>query len=897
MGFLIGNMRRENNPTSGVSLDLLHKHECNVCPLNTAKDLLHPKMKPNGSFEPVVYMLGEAPGRTEDKYGEAFVGASGDVLREHIPEKWLDDLRWSNTVRCRPTEESKSGDKGKNKLGPFVANPERSRERKAPDVIINRPPTMVEVECCRNKLVRDIEATKPEAIFGFGGVPLHWLIGESGIGKWRGKRLPVQIGSHRCWYYAHFHPSHIMRARDDRTKTKESRDLDYTFDLDLKNAFADVSAGLPEPVVHAADFARQDVEIITGENGDADLERALDLLARLADEEVAGFDFETKRTRPYHNDARLLTFAVSGADKTVAIALEHPQAGWRKPQRERLFKGLEDFLYEAKARKVAHHLAFELEWAAFLFGYGVVHAGRYGDSISQAFVLDERQGALSLEFLCWQHFGLNIKGLGRPLDKNNLDKEPLAEVLAYNGVDAKYHRLLYAAQKRELEDDGTVAVYAHHLRRVQATVLTQIKGVPVAQEEVCTFYRKFHGELRDCEARIAALPEAKEYLRYGGKQFRPSAPADLKKMLKSVCRLDEVETTKEEELKKIDEPIVDLVLEWRGINKLLSTYVLPLMTMASAEAEAVADFTADDSVVFPDGLLHPIISTIKTRTWRTSSEDPNSQNFPKRENREIRRQIRHPDATMRVVSFDYAGIQARNIAMESLDKKLIDSFWNRYDIHGDWLERIVKIAPEMIKEGAKTLAADKELFKKYRHKAKNGFVFPSFFGAQPPKISAALGISEHKSADLQDELWHMFPEVKVWQKGVVEGYNKHGYVTGLSGFRRHAPVSITELINAPIQADEAIIVLTAMAELCEMGEPRLHPNMEIHDDLTFIWPKGEVERNAETVIDTMLNTPYDWAHVVPIGVEMSVGPDWDAMEAVGEYFSDQWSGRLKAKAA
>lgn len=1177
MGFLVGRLQREHNPTKGLSLELLHRHECAVCPLDRAKDLRHPKMLPNGSKRPVIYMLGEAPGATEDEDGEAFVGKSGQVLRRQIPDAWLDDLRWSNTIRCRPAVKDKKG-----------------------GYITNREPTPVEIECCRPRLVHDIEASKPEAIFGFGNLPLSWLIGEAGVSKWRGKRMPVQIGSHRCWYYAHYHPSHVMRAREEEGNRK-GRDLEFVFGLDLDRAFRDVEEGLPEPVIHTAEFARQDIETITGEHGDADLDRALDLMERIASEEVAGLDFETKRTRPYRDDAKLLTFAISGAEKAVAIAVDHREAGWRPQQRTKLMEGLSRFLYEAKARKVVHHLAYELEWAAFMFGYEVVHAGRYGDTISQAFVLDERQGALSLEFLCWQNFGLNIKTLGRPLDKNNLDEEPLADVLTYNAIDAKYHRLLYAPQKIALQADGVMEVYAHHLRRVQATVLTQLKGVPVDQKQVVEFYRLYSDQLADVEERIYAHTDVEAFHKLTTKEFRPSAPADLKLLLIKVCGIYDLKSTDEDDLKKIDEPIIALILEWRGIAKLLSTYVKPLLSAASAEAEGFKEFDAAESVVFPDGLLHPIISTIKTRTWRTASEEPNcfpgyvevltsagwqrwqdvdddavlaqydvdaqtidfikperfirqsyvgdlirlrtelhfdvpctpnhrfvlvnrhsgskhwcradefksdyllpqagsyvsgstllrpsqviliaafqadaywsksdgyvewcfayqrkqdrlrqalqaegiefnerprhpcrndlafyvarrdlpewlterrhygpwlleldqttlklladevwqwdgsattqtdfctgnkidadwvqilltlagrraavrhrastsvntlfvsvgskpyshtsnftaarekfdgtvycvtmpkgtvivrhnglvaitgqSQNFPKRENREIRKQVRHPDQTMKVVSFDYAGIQARNIAMESLDKSLVDSFWHRYDIHGDWLERIARRAPEFVKEGVKALANDKELFKKYRHLSKNKFVFPSFFGAQPPNVANGLNISEGKAADLQDELWDMFPEVRDWQKGVIAGYNKLGYVTGLSGFRRHAPVSITELINAPIQADEAIIVLTAMAELCEMGDPRFHPNMEIHDDLTFFWLKGEIERNAETVIDTMLNTPYDWAHSVPIGIEMAVGDDWNDQKGVGEYFSDLWSGALREKAA
>jgi DNA polymerase I-like protein with 3'-5' exonuclease and polymerase domains len=66
--------------------------------------------------------------------------------------------------------------------------------------------------------------------------------------------------------------------------------------------------------------------------------------------------------------------------------------------------------------------------------------------------------------------------------------------------------------------------------------------------------------------------------------------------------------------------------------------------------------------------------------------------------------------------------------------------------------------------------------------------------------------------------------------------------------------------------------------------------MEIHDDLTFVWPKTKLDEYAEYVIGAMLNCSLDWAHKVPIVVEMSVGQTWDKMEATGEYDSDRWNG-------
>ena len=119
-----------------VSFDFLHEHECAVCPLNNQPGLRHPKMAATGSSNPDVYILAEAPGATEDRRGRQMIGAAGQILRHHLPAKWLDRIRWNNCVRTRP-----------------------------PD---NRTPVSVEIECCRPSVVKDIEETRPQAIFGFG---------------------------------------------------------------------------------------------------------------------------------------------------------------------------------------------------------------------------------------------------------------------------------------------------------------------------------------------------------------------------------------------------------------------------------------------------------------------------------------------------------------------------------------------------------------------------------------------------------------------------------------------------------------------------------------------------------------------------------------------------------
>jgi hypothetical protein len=195
-----------------------------------------------------------------------------------------------------------------------------------------------------------------------------------------------------------------------------------------------------------------------------------------------------------------------------------------------------------------------------------------------------------------------------------------------------------------------------------------------------------------------------------------------------------------------------------------------------------------------------------------------------------------PNFVANELSFDYGQIQARNVAMESLDKALIKAFWDRYDIHQDWMERISAAHPSWMPKDA-----DKDTRKKFRHRAKNEFVFPSFFGAQPKSLSRYLSVPINVVTRLHTQFWDLFPDIKAWHERILKQYSELGYVAGLSGFRRHAPASPNEIINAPIQADEAAIVCDAMTRLSELGDPRLQANMEIHDDLTFLWRDRDVD--------------------------------------------------------
>lgn len=794
-------------------------------------------MEPTGSDEPLVYMLGEAPGTSEDARGEQFAGQSGRILRFRIPDEWDDRLRWNNCVRTRPPN--------------------------------NRTPSNIEIESCRMSVQRDIAETQPKAVFGFGNIPLHWAIEQSKITLWRGRRVPINVGGHQCWFYPMLHPSLILHERrfEPRSVDEYGCPMEFAFALDLKRAFSEIRH-LPPSEVITNDQAMADIEVVL------DPDRAIDLIRSLYREKYVGLDYETNCLRPFSEDAKILTVALASPKLAFAFPLDHSQSSWKEADKKRVWNAYVDFLYEADCAKVSHHLPFELEWSGYFAGKECFRARPWEDSESQAYILDGRRGGQSLDFLCLQHFGFNLKSMTGNLDRAKLDRINLQTVLRYNALDAKWHRRLFMKQKPLIEEQELAGVYEEQMRRIPTLVLASMEGCPINQAEVRKLHREYSDKLKGIELELAEIDSVRKFKKLKGYDYRPSATQDTRYLCEKILQV-EVESVDETVLEEIRDPATKLTLQWRKNNKLLSTYILPCMR--------------GSPTLYPDGMLHPTLSTTTVITWRSSSDDPNVQNYPKHEDyaKKVRRMMQAP-LGYRLVSFDYAGCQARNVAMESLDAKLINAFWTDYDIHADWRERIWKRFPKWM---SKEDRADKDQMKAFRQKSKNGFVFPCFFGAQPFKTGQALGIPEEIMEEIHAEFFDEFHDIKRWQDGLFEFYYENGYVTGRSGFRRRAPVTDNQIINTPIQSDESLIVLDGMNRLSEMEDDRLQPILEVHDDLTFCWPEKEIDERAEIVFDTLLWCPFKWARVVPIGVEMSVGQNWGEMKDAEKQFSHKWSFR------
>jgi len=836
-----------------VSDRFLRSQGCRACPLNHVPGLHHPKMKASGAREPLVYIMGEGPGRVEDEEGVQFVGESGDLLRPYIPRAFHDFIRWNNIINCRPPN--------------------------------NRDPDRIERECCRPRVESDIELYQPDAIFGMGAQPLSWAGKIGGIYLWRGRRFPIKVGNHVCWYYPMLHPAGIIHQR--RAGGYGANDDEFALSMDLKRAFAEVAAGLPEPIVHTAEFARSDITCLTGRRSD-DLDYLLEFLRYAAAEPVTGVDYETQNLRPYRKNSEILTAAVATEDETVSFAYRHPEAGWTGKQLLIIDDAWMKFL-QSRAKKAVHQLSFEMEWTCYFYGEDFARSVPWEDTMTQAYVIDERvgdvkPGALALTWLTQQHFGIDIKKLSPKMNMARMVDEPLETLLPYNGIDAKYHRLVYLVQKAIIEKSDLAAVYEEKVRQVPTVVLTQLKGIPLDAKVNRELQKDYTKRLAKAEAAIQALPEVQQFRKLTRQEFNPASPQHVIIMLRDILKDRSGQpgtgwTTKESVLKEVHHPFAKAELDWRKIAKIKGTYVDP--------------YSPDSDNVYPGNIIHTNLGTCFTETGRLNSEDPNVQNVPVRtpEGKKARAQI----AAVTMASFDYGQIDARIIACGSRDRHYCKALWEDYDIHMEWAERIAHAVPRLV--GGKAGLKDKKKMGDLRQHVKSVWVFALFYGAALWSTARRLECEEHELAKLYDEFWYQFAGVRKWQDQIERQFRQTGYVQLFGGLRRHAPLGHGQQINTPVQGATNRIVMHGMNRLSEIGDPLLQANMQIHDDLTFCFDRErDFDDTMPTIIDTMLDArEFPW-FCVPLVVEVKRGTNWAEMEKVGNYSSVdrlQWPVRAK----
>lgn len=352
-----------------------------------------------------------------------------------------------------------------------------------------------------------------------------------------------------------------------------------------------------------------------------------------------------------------------------------------------------------------------------------------------------------------------------------------------------------------------------------------------------------------------------------GQSFNINSTKQVGEILFDKLKLDEKAkktktggySTSEEVLEKIrgKHPIVDKLLEYRGIKKLLSTYIDALPALIHPET----------------GKIHTSFNQAVTATGRLSSTNPNLQNIPVRDElgREIRKAFIADDDDCIFFSADYSQIELRLMAHLSNDPHMVEAFCSGADIHAATAAKIYGIPVE-------------EVTSDMRRKAKTAN-FGIIYGISVFGLAERLSIPRAESKELIDGYFQTYPRIKEYMEESIRVAKEKGYVETLFKRKRFLPdinshnaivrgYAERNAINAPIQGSAADIIKLAMIRIHQRFEAehlKSRMILQVHDELNFNVRKEEFDRVKEIVLDCM-------EHVlqlrVPLIADCGEGKNW-----------------------
>lgn len=438
---------------------------------------------------------------------------------------------------------------------------------------------------------------------------------------------------------------------------------------------------------------------------------------------------------------------------------------------------------------------------------------------------------------------------------------PPEEVSPYACEDADITLQLYHKLRPILEEDGLDNLF-YNLEMPLMEVLLEMEqvGVKLNAKTLNDATEELNAELISLEKKIHEV--------VGGIPFNINSPKEVGDILFEHLQLSEKPkktktgqfSTNEEELQKIADrhPVVNMILRYRGIRKLVNTYIEPLPTLINPQT----------------GRIHTTYNQTITATGRLSSTDPNLQNIPVRD--EDGKQIRKAFTALVpgdiYLSADYSQIELRLMAHFSKDPHMIEAFNSGKDIHTSTAAKIYHISED-------------EVTSELRRRAKTAN-FGIIYGISAFGLANRLTIPRGEANDLIKGYFEGFPGVKEYMENIKEEAKKMGYVDTIMGRRRYLKdinsqnsvvrgYAERNAINAPLQGSAADIIKMAMVNIQRrLKKEGLKTKMilQVHDELNFSVPTEELEIVKVLVRDEMENVCPDL--LVPLTVDIGIGDNW-----------------------
>lgn len=536
--------------------------------------------------------------------------------------------------------------------------------------------------------------------------------------------------------------------------------------------------------------------------------------------------------------------------------------GGQIPERQAL-DALKPVLEDGCIVKVGHDI--KRDW--LVLACRGVRLGAADDTMLMSYVLDAGKGAHDIDSVVTRYFGRSATRFHEVKNKDKAlftpEATPIAKAAAYAAEDADVILRLWQVLKPRMAADKVVSVY-ETLERSMPQVLASMeeRGISVDPAVLSQLSNEFGKKQVALE---------KEINKIAGTQVNPGSPKQLGDILFGQMGLPGGTKTKTgqwstgaralEELAEEGHKLPQVILDWRQVSKLRSTYTEALPQYVNPKTHRV----------------HTSYALASTSTGRLSSSEPNLQNIPIRteDGRKIRRAFVAAPG-MKLVSADYSQIELRLLSEIANVPTLRKAFQDGVDIHA-------MTASEMFGVPVKDMPAD------VRRRAK-AINFGIIYGISAFGLAAQLGIASKEASDYIKKYFERFPGIRDYMDETREFCRDHGYVVTLFGRKCHYPdikasnPSIRSFneraaINARLQGSAADIIRRAMIRIePELKKDRLKAQMllQVHDELIFEVPDNEVDRALPVIKGVMQSAPDPAVALhVPLQVDARAADNWD----------------------
>jgi len=581
---------------------------------------------------------------------------------------------------------------------------------------------------------------------------------------------------------------------------------------------------------------------------------------------VISFDTETTSTDEMAAELVGISLAVKEGEGYY-IPVGH-NAGAQLPL-EGVLSALSTPLTDNRITKIGHNLKYDY---IMLARQGLRPAPLTFDTMIAEWVIDPSSRNLGLKNLAAVRLGeamTHIEELiGKGKKQISMAEVAIQDVAAYAAADAEAALRLHPVLDKELKRIPKAWDLFTGIEMPLVPVLAEMEMVGVALDR--DFFAAFSVQL---DERMKAIEQ--DVYSAVGKTFNINSTQQLSDVLFVTLRLASPGQGRKtasghystaagvlEEMSG-QHPVVDMILEYRELSKLKSTYVDALPAQINPST----------------GRVHTSFSQTGAVTGRLSSSNPNLQNIPTRT--EIGRRVRHgfvSEAGNVLLSVDYSQIELRIVAHMAGDEAMLDAFRAGHDIHATTASAIYGVPLEAVT-------------KEQRRHAK-AINFGLIYGMSAFGLTRTTELTLAESEDFVAAYFKQFPGVKRYLDGIRKEAAQKGYVETLLGRRRYFPALKStlnqtlrnreerEAINAPIQGTAADIMKIAMIRIPPaLAQAGLRGRMllQVHDELVIECPRAELEKTARVVRDVMENA---YLLSILLTTETRWGTDWDELKPV-----------------